>query len=358
LSIENAKILINASRIGEVGGLYTFTEGLLRCFEDDPKTEVLLPEGVKINSSLPRVNVPSWLASSSRVSVFRPILWWLYSLSMFPATRKTRILCTTHHVVPFRMRQVVFVHDLRPYFYPDTALQKFNFRWLLPRALRKCDGVLTVSETSRKLIASIYNIDVSRIYVVPQVVNSGFFTEDTPVSIEEQYLLTVGSTWPHKNVEEILRMHRHWASKYRLIIVGGQGQYMESLKKIVASIGLQGRVSLLNDVSSEKLRSLFRGCTALIYPSIMEGFGIPPFEAMSCGKPVILSDIEVFHELHGDLPFYVRLGDESSWARAITALDSFDDERRQAGISHAQAYSISRFKTSLFSALINIWGEV
>ncbi|WP_246153745.1 glycosyltransferase family 4 protein [Terriglobus albidus] len=316
---------------------------------------MLAPAGVQLKTSLRRIDVPARLASSAKVSRLRPILWWIYSFFEFPADGQVKILCTTHHVVPRHRGQVVVVHDLRPYFYPDTEVQRLNFRYLLPRALRKCDGILTVSEASRDLIAATYGIDRVKIYVIPQTVDIDVPSDSVPLP-REPYLLTVGSTWPHKNVEELLRMSRYWASKYRLRIVGGRGQYMEILRELTNSLGLQSRVDLLSDVPKEDLASLFGGCTALVYPSKMEGFGLPPFEAMAFGKPVILSDIPVFRELHGGLPIYVKLGDEYSWEIGFKELDFFDEERRMQGVVHARSYSRERLKATLFQALEEIWG--
>jgi glycosyltransferase involved in cell wall biosynthesis len=351
-------MLINAARIGEVGGLRSFVEALACCFGDTKGVTGVVPEGVQLKAGIAQVSTPKWLASSSRVSWFRPILWWIYGAFFFPASFDTRILCSTHHVLPFRKHQVVTVHDIRPYYYPDSWAQYFNFRVLLPRALKKCDGVLTVSESSKKLLVSVYGVEPRRVYVVPNIVDSEFFHPcDSRTHCDDPYILTVGSTWKHKNVTELLRMHECWASKYKLKIVAGAGQYSESLKKLASELRIEDRIELSSGLPATELRSLYQHCTALVYPSVMEGFGLPPLEAMSCGRPVIISDIALFRELYGDVPVYVRLGDIHSWVKAFAALEGYSAARIRSGVEHARSFSRPRMREALFGALEAMWNE-
>jgi glycosyltransferase involved in cell wall biosynthesis len=281
-----------------------------------------------------------------------------YSSVCFPGASDLRVLCSTHHVLPFRKHQIVIVHDIRSYYHPDSWVQAFYYRFLLPRSLKRCDGILTVSESSKNLLVSVYRIEPERVQVIPNVVDCEFWrpaSNGTPHN--DRYLLTVGSTWKHKNVTELLRMHRCWASRYRLKIVAGASQYAESLKQMVNELKIQDRVELLSGVSRTELLSLYQHCAALVYPSIMEGFGLPPLEAMSCGRPVIVSDIDLFRELFGDIPLYVQLGNVESWRAAFAALDGYSEVRIRSGIEHARSFSQARMRRSLFCALRTIWGK-
>lgn len=351
-------MLINATKIGSVGGLRSFTDALASCFGDTPSICAVLPEGVTLAAKVRTKHVPAWLASSGAVSVFRPLAWWCYGASMFPADRKAKVLSSTHHVLPFRKRQVVTVHDLRPYFYPDSFIQRINFHHLLPKALKRCDGVLTVSETSKSLLASIYGLESSRIYVVPNIIDCEFYRPGSHRMFDSSpYLLSVGSSWKHKNVSELLRMHRCWAASFQLKIVAGAGQYQQELKRVVIAEGIADRVEFLTGVTSEELRLLYQNCAALVYPSIMEGFGLPPLESMACGRPAIVSDIPVFRELYGDAAIFVQLDNIESWEAAFDALNRDVDARREAGLAQARKYSQERMRTAVLSAIQSIWGE-
>jgi glycosyltransferase involved in cell wall biosynthesis len=353
-----SRIVINATRIGEVGGLRTFTEALAQCLSKGVDVVSVVPLGVKLSADIQQWEVPSWLASSSKVSVLRPILWWIYSLFFFPDGPGERILSSTHHAVPFRKQQIITIHDLRPYFYPDSWLQKLNFRWFLPQSLKRCSGVLTVSNVSKQLIVSTYGVSPANIHVVPPQVDSEFFTPKDFQSVPEQaqYLLCVGSSWKHKNIDELLRMHAHWSDGYKLKIVAGTGQYLEALKTMAISLKIESKIDFLSNLTRTELRSLYQGCAALVYPSLMEGFGLPPLEAMAAGRPTIVSDIPLFREVYGEAPIYVRLGETESWQQAFCQLRQFSKARLESGICHARSYTRARMCRQLSMALDQIWG--
>ena len=350
-------LVVNAARIGEVGGLRTFTDAFVRCFDQHHGVTAMIPTGVRLRAEVRQVNLPKWVASSSRVSLLRPVLWWIYSAFCFPRAGQMRVLSTTHHVLPFRRHQIVTVHDLRPYYYQDSWIQWLYWHVILPRALRKCDGVLTVSKTSKSLLVSVYKLRAESIHVVPNVVDSEFFHPATGgTEVSEPFLLTVGSAWKHKNVVELLEIHRYWSAKYRLKIVAGQGQYSDLLRHRAAELGISDRVQFFMGLPAGELLALYQQCAALVFPSIMEGFGLLPLEAMACGRPVIVSDSQLFHELYGDVPIYVELGNIESWEKAFTTLETYPDKRSDAGIVLAGSYSQRRMCGALREALLKIWG--
>jgi glycosyltransferase involved in cell wall biosynthesis len=306
------------------------------------------------------ISLPGWLASSSRLSSLKPLLWWLYSAFLFPVEPRARILSTTHHALPFRKGQIITIHDLRPYFMPDTLMQRLYFHWLLPRALRRCDGILTVSATSKQLLIDHYHVQASAVHIIPNAIKAQFFDDCgpcRPIEQEPPYLLLVGCSWKHKNAQEILEMHRTWGSRYRLKLLAGHGQYRSLLIQRVRELGLQEKVDFPNSVDDSGLLRLYQGCAALVYPSLMEGFGLPPLEAMACRRPVIVSDIPVFRELYGEAPIYVQLGSVDSWTQAFSELETkYGSERTEAGLRQARMYSPTRMRDQLRSAIEGIWG--
>ena len=349
------KIIVNASRVGNVGGLRSFAEAFIQCFERCREVTALVPSGVRIVTSLPQRFVPGWLASSGRTSVVRPILWWLYSVVESFRSRDALLVGTTHHVVPFRSRQMVTVHDLRPYYFPDTWVQSFYYRRMLPRGLKKCDGVLTVSETSKQCLVQVYGLRPERVHVIGNIVDSRYFCPGTAADSGDPYLLGVGASWKHKNMLELLEMNEYWATRYQLKIVAANGQYLEEMKRRAAELGLTERVQFLSGIDRQALRELYRGCSALVYPSWMEGFGLPPLEALACGRPVIVSDIALFREIFQSIPIYVKLGDRDSWKSSIASIDGIPESRLQAGIDLAATFSHEAMKRKLSDALEQAW---
>lgn len=319
---------------------------------------MILPAGTTGAAPGSIVTTPRWLGSPSGVSVVRPLLWWLYNLLLFPRSSRAIVSCT-HHAVPFRRRQIVTVHDIRPYYYPDSWVQKINFRVLLPRSLRRCDAILTVSQASKALLEEIYKLEPERIHVVPNAIDTEYFS---PASEELRqgeapFLLAVGGNWRHKNISEVLRMHRHWADRYVLKVICSNATQLASLRSQSRELSIERQVCLLSKLSRDELRRSYRACSAVVYPSLMEGFGIPPLEAMACGRPAIVSDSPLFRDLYQDVPIYVRLGDPSSWSRAFDELEGISAQRITAGIAVAKNFNLERMRQALFEALSSVWGE-
>jgi glycosyltransferase involved in cell wall biosynthesis len=233
---------------------------------------------------------------------------------------------------------------------------------MLPRALRRCDGILTVSETSKREIVSVFGISPAIIHVVPNAVDKvqpESLASTKPLDDARPYLLMVGASWKHKNAMEVLKQHSLWSTRFRLKILAGNGRYGEQLRARSRELGISDIVDMEQGVTAAALASLYRGCSALVYPSTIEGFGLPPLEAMAWGKPVIVSDIPVFRELLRDVPVYVQLGNTESWKRAFDSL--IDEElaensgRVKARLALAASYSHERMCSALIDALKSIW---
>jgi O-antigen biosynthesis alpha-1,4-mannosyltransferase len=357
-----SSIVVNLSRIGKKGtGLYVFSKNLVACFRCHLNdVSVVAPVGVDFNGCDGIIRVPSWVSMTQKVSRIRPILWLVYAIFLFPE-RAGRILSTTHHAVPGAKRQIITIHDLRPYFYPDSFPQRFYFRRMLPRVVRKVDGILTVSDATKRLIIQCYGIAPGKIHVVPNCVDvSRFSARLAGPEQDSPYLFVVGATWAHKNAHELLQMASLWAGKYRLKIISGQGSYRDSLRRVASEAGILERIDFIEYVAEGELIALYQGATALVYPSLMEGFGIPPIEAMACGVPVIVSDIEVFRETYGAVPIYVELGKPASWESAFMQLEdaTLVGDMVRLGLERARSFSIDRVCSSLMKALAAIWPDL
>lgn len=353
---------LNCSRIGTAGGLRHFAEQVMACLtSSNESVDAVLPSPIPAPARIRKIATPAYLSSSSKVSKLRPILWLAYGRLSFPVATNRRILCTTHHVLPAHKHQIVTVHDLRPYFYPDSSVQSLYFHRLLPKALKRCEGVLTVSETSRQMLIEIYGLAESRVRVVPNAITISHAARSPEVgscssSTEEEFLLMVGASWAHKNADELLRMHHHWAKRFRLKIVAGEGPYLSQLQSLAAELGLLDRVDFFSALSEAALQSLYARSAALVYPSKMEGFGLPPLEALSYGKPVIVSDIAIFREMYGSFPHYVSLGNEASWGHVFSELQEPDLDYIDRAVRYAAGFSLERMKIALDTALSDFWG--
>jgi glycosyltransferase involved in cell wall biosynthesis len=353
---KRTPFVLNCSRVGLTGGLKTFSDEVMGAMvEAGLPCLAVVPTGYPVPDHVEAIFTPASLAGASNLSLLRPVKWLTYSWFDFPVAADQRILSTTHQVLPHHSKQIVTIHDLRPYFYPDTQIQRFYFHVMLPRALSKCDGILTVSESSRELIAEIYGISLDRIAVVPNAIRQPTSLRASFEPGHSPYLLAVGASWSHKNIESLLQQHRLWVSNYGLKIVAGDGPYRRFLTALAAKLGIATRVEFLSGICREQLDRLYDQCTALVYPSRMEGFGLPPLEAMARRRPAIVSDIPVFRELYGSHAIYVKVADEDSWEDAFHRLTTLDEAFFAGGQAHAQTYNRRRMGCALGAALSRFW---
>lgn len=360
--MTSKQLLLNLSRIGKNGtGLFIYSKSFLKCLESKfTNITVVASKTLKIKCKSPIIYVPSFISITQSVSKIRPILWLIYSLFFFP-DKKSRIISTTHHAVLGAKHQIVTIHDLRPYFYPDSILQKIYFKWILPFSIKKLDGIFTVSEFTRQLIHQYYRVPLEKIFVIPQFINtSHYFAIQKNAEDTKPYLLMVGATWYHKNAHEVIENNSLWSKKYRLKILCGQGSYRKKLQSLVEYYHIGELVDFLDYVTDSELSNLYQNATALIYPSYMEGFGIPPLEAMACGIPVIVSDIPVFREVYGDVPIYVKLGDFDSWAKGFSLLEqnNYISEKIMLGYEKVKEYSEERMLKKIIEGILEIWPEM
>jgi glycosyltransferase involved in cell wall biosynthesis len=314
------KLICNLSMLGSrPTGMGIYSEncisGLAERFDLDliagsgkqPRGNVLLkaPESVAIDKGK-----FSWL---------RRYLWT--QSSSFGSDRL--VYSPTQHGLPNQLGQIITVHDLIQLHISSLRPQIYiNLRFLLPRLMKKCRAVFTVSETSRQDIFKTYGYPLERIFVVPNGVDTTAFSPAPAVRVAcEPYLLMVGGRHPHKNVLEVLDMAQYWKKNYRLIVAScSQGKYQRMVEQKVLDLGLTNRVEFKGYLTQDELLRLYQGATALLFPSLIEGFGIPPLEALACGTPVIASDIPVLREVLGDAAYFVKLGNQQSWADAIDSL--------------------------------------
>jgi glycosyltransferase involved in cell wall biosynthesis len=278
----------------------------------------LIEGGVPIPESRILVSAPDNVAiGSGKLSALRRLRW----LNSLVFDHDCLVYTPTHHGLPNQMGQIITVHDLICLRFPKQHMaQYFYFRYYLPRILKKCRAVFTVSETTRQDIAEIYGYPKNNIFVVPNGVDVSDFSPAASSFVDAPYLLMVGGRYPHKNVEEVLDMAMFWKDKYRLIVTSCGGAYRKHLEKKVRDKNLADRVRFEDYLTKDMLLKLYQCASALVYPSRWEGFGIPPLEALACGTPVIASDISVHREVLGDAAIFVKLGDSQSWKNAFQSL--------------------------------------
>ena len=237
-------------------------------------------------------------------------------------------------------REVVTVHDVFPisgagYSAPDFQ-RKFSA--LLRQAVERASRIITLSEYTASQVVLHCGVERSRIRVVPggvwshrQALSPADAARERArvVGDGHEMLLMVGVIDNRKNVVNALRALQLLPSRYRLVLAGGDGFGSEAVHGFIASQGLEERVKVLGYVASEALAGLYQSASALLFPSLEEGFGFPVLEAMACGLPVVASNTSSLPEVGGDAALYVDPRDPHSIAREAARAVEDPDLRQQ-----------------------------
>ena len=242
--------------------------------------------------------------------------------------------------------RVVTIHDLFPLTSPDYSTVEFQRRFteLLQRAVARADRIIAVSDATRQQLLRHTEAADSRIRVVhhgvdparipPQIEQEAFRGRALGLKNREKFFLNVGTIQVRKNVANIILALKR-LPEFRLVLAGGDGFGAERIVSLIEKEGMAGRIIRLGHASGETLRMLYSTATALVFPSLEEGFGIPILEAMSHSLPVITSNCSSMPEVAGDSALYVDPLDVAQISEAMRRLAEDDvlasDLRRRGG---------------------------
>jgi glycosyltransferase involved in cell wall biosynthesis len=240
---------------------------------------------------------------------------------------------TDHLLPPLRRSKLVFtVHDLIYLFYPQyhLPLNRWYLTLMMPRFLRRADAIIAVSENTRRDVARLLKIPAERMTVIYEGVSAAYSPALPPhevarvrarYGLPERYLLFLGTLEPRKNLGALLAAYHALLARGvplpRLVIAGRKGWLFEPIFERVRALGLAEQVCFTDWVPEADAPPLLAGAEAFVYPSVYEGFGLPPLEAMACGTPVITSTASSLPEIAGDAALLVAPDDTAGLAQAI-----------------------------------------
>jgi glycosyltransferase involved in cell wall biosynthesis len=252
---------------------------------------------------------------------------------------------------------VLTIHDVsyarRPEWFPyrrDGLRRAFYRRSALSARL-----VITDSEFSASEIQAAYGIPRSRIAVIPLGVDPAFLTatgaRDLPAGIDGPFVLHVGDLHERRNlpmvVQALLEVRQQGGAlaKMALVLAGVDRGVGDALTQAARAAGADDLIVLLGRVDDAMLRTLYRRATALVYPSLYEGFGLPLLEAMAGGTPVLASRAASIPEVVGDAGLLLAPRSTAEWAQAIIRVateDGLAARLRAAGQARASTFSWTR----------------
>ena len=276
--------------------------------------------------------------------------------------QKLDVMHFTHFNSPilYRGKSVVTIHDLTLSFFPgkkmNSAFYRFAYNVVLRNSVRHANRVIAVSQNTKKDLMEELGTASSKVEVVYEGVNENFSPKFKAEDVENlkrkygitrDYMLYTGVWRSHKNLVNLIRalkmLQGDEGFEPLLVITGEEDPYYPEVKRTVMELGLEHQVIYTGLVSEEELVSLYQGAHLYVFPSLYEGFGLPPLEAMRCGVPVVASKSSCIPEVCGeDNAVYFDPYDPEDLANALrkTWMDvPLRETLRANGLKHSRRFS-------------------
>jgi glycosyltransferase involved in cell wall biosynthesis len=268
-----------------------------------------------------------------------------------------------HYVLPplTPCKAVVTIHDcihLRfPQYLPNRLAHAYarTSMWV---ATHRASRILTVSETSKRDILSFFKVPESKIDVIYNAIDERFWeppARDEVDRVRERYqldapfILYAGNIKPHKNLERLIEafqmLKKRGFDEVKLLIIGDEISRYATLRRAVHRHQLHKHIRFFGFVADKTLAILYRLAAVFVFPSLYEGFGLPPLEAMASGTPVITSDVSSLPEVVGDAALLIDPYRCDAIADAMERLltdTALRDELRNRGLARARHFSWER----------------
>jgi glycosyltransferase involved in cell wall biosynthesis len=246
-----------------------------------------------------------------------------------------QLLHEPHYVLPpfTPCRTVVTIHDCIHLVFPQylpNRLASVYARASMWAATRKADRILTVSEASKRDILRFFDVPETKVQVVPNAIDERFLAPADEAAmdlvrqryqLDDPFVLYVGNIKPHKNVGRLIaafaKVRRTIGETLKLVIIGDDLSKYPSLRQTVHRHQLDKHVRFLGFQPATTLASFYRLARVFVFPSLYEGFGLPPLEAMACGTPVVTSDVSSLPEVAGDAALLVDPYDVDAIATGV-----------------------------------------
>lgn len=334
---------------------YTENEYTLQCFQ-----------GRQAVWQMHRLEV--YQRAGCRIEYCRRFRYTLYKLlwTVFPVPHRfffrteADITQFFNYAVPpgVKGRRVTYIYDMAYKACPRTVNRKTRL-WLglcMKKSCRHADHIITISEFSKKEIMKYLKVREKDVTVVPCAVDHKLYRPDYPqeqiqkvldsYGIRQEYFLYLGTIEPRKNLERLVSAYAMLCRQKQhvplLVLAGKKGWLCEGIYEKVRRLGMENRILFPGYIPQEECPLLMCGAKAFLFPSLYEGFGMPPLEAMACGTPVIISDTASLPEVAGDAGILVNPGSEKEICRAMKRIledEAYRKKLGQMGIKRAGKYT-------------------
>jgi glycosyltransferase involved in cell wall biosynthesis len=265
-----------------------------------------------------------------------------------------------HYVLPpaVRCRSIVTIHDCIHLMFPQYLPNRMAYAYArasMWSAARQSSRILTVSEASKRDIIRFFNVPAEKIVVVYNAIDERFRvppTDEAVARVRERYqldrrfVLYAGNIKPHKNlvrlIEAFADLRRRGCDDLMLLIIGDEISKLPALRRAVHSHKLHKHVRFLGYLADDSLAILYRLAAVFVFPSLYEGFGLPPLEAMASGTPVVTSNVSSMPEVTGGAAVLVNPYEADSIRDGIERVltdPALCEDLRLRGIARSREFS-------------------
>jgi glycosyltransferase involved in cell wall biosynthesis len=292
------------------------------------------------------------------------VLWEQFSIPAFIKKNRVKLFVFPYNTGPvyfaIKCKSVLILHDLI-FMEPFSKIPlSSNLKQIIgrfyritigPRMVKKTDLIITVSEYSKKKIIEKFNIKADKITVIPNSIDVSCEKQATPENLTRDFFLDVGGDAPHKNTAFLIRgysmLPQEIKNRYSLKIVGVTNlSNKKELIRLIESVGEERNISVEKFLEDEQLIELYQKSFLFIFPSLIEGFGIPLLEAMKFDCTIVCSNTSSMPEVCDEAAFYFDPTDLQSFVVAITyACNNTElrQSKRQHAIKQLNYYSRENF---------------
>src|SRR5882762_3342406 len=304
-----------------------------------------------------RAELPNLHTTNPRASSIRGH-WWSIGLPLYARRARFDLFHGTNFDVPLwkKRRSVVTIHDLSALLHHEKHRSRLvrRARLRLPLVVRIADMIITPTESVRREVCRHFSVKPDKVIAIPSAARGSFqpvpFAQTAEarkrLGVEDSFLLFVGTLEPRKNLLTLLKAFAQILGQSsirpQLVIAGGEGWLMDDSFAFIKQAAIDERLRFTGYLSDEDLRALYSSCRVFIYPSVYEGFGLPPLEAMACGAPVIAGRIPSLQETLGNAARLVEPLVVDALAKSIIEMIEDKNQREllvAAGPTHAGKFS-------------------
>jgi glycosyltransferase involved in cell wall biosynthesis len=314
-------LLFTLAKIDQVNEYYLFSSSLKDRF--DPK-------------DVPPFEKKDFVDRRYPVKVIN-FLWYRMgwpSLDVFFNTNLDLTHSPTPLPLPTRGKKIITVYDLFFLDSPDLTDKEARkvFSRRIEKSLQKADGIVTISHFTERQLVERFVFDMDKMRVIHPGINLQEWgmhdsenlkpTSDS-LALPSDFLLFVGAQEPRKNLPRLLESLKLIHDRYQkipLVLVGRKGLDSDNVQKNIQKLGLDSEVKTVGYVNKNELKHIYGLASAFVFPSLMEGFGIPLLEAMACGVPIVTSRTSALPEIAQDAAVYIDPEDPEDMATKIIHL--------------------------------------